>query len=201
MDAAFGPSGLALASQPDPRVQEGQRLLKALGYDPGPINGVWSERTASALTAYWFAIGKENLSRSMPLGFTDDDLARLRESAQKAGVQAQQGQVALQSRPVSALVEEPFWKKKTFVGLAAAAAAIGVYLYLRGEEKPAEPLADAKPKRERKKKSETDEPEREEKVIEGEVVDRSKCSRTPVLAFEAGETVELPQETTTAPSV
>jgi len=201
-DAAFGPSGLAAAS-PDPRTQEGQPLLAALGYNPGQTNGIWVGQTASALTAFWFAIGKTNPSRHMPVSFTEEDLQLLRNAAKRAGVQAQQAQQALQQQSlVDRVPEVPFWKKPGFVGLAVVVVAAGFYLSSR--ESAAAPVSDVEPpqpKKRARKKPLSD-------LLDEEHEEREKCSRTPNVDFVEGEVlkveekpVEVGAETITVPSV
>jgi lysozyme len=41
-----------MAGEPDLQVFQIQQRLQALGYDPGPPDGIWGEGTQKALSAY-----------------------------------------------------------------------------------------------------------------------------------------------------
>lgn len=50
----------ALVSSVSDEVRQLQLALKAAGYDPGPIDGIWGPRTQAALVAYQAATGRQS---------------------------------------------------------------------------------------------------------------------------------------------
>lgn len=182
-DAAFGPmpgmgGGLALAA--DPLVLEAQRLLKQLGYDPGPLDGVLGQRTRTAMEALAMATGTSlpMVSGMRSWVINEELLVWLRGLVARAAQQPRKDPSAL--TPPTASQPPRFWESKLFpVGVAVAA--VGLYLVLRGEKSDAaEPvLAD----HEKKRCSRTPKWEQGE-VIEGEVV--------KVSAAEGSEKEEAP---------
>ena len=85
----------APSESPPPRaIREAQTLLAKLGYDPGPADGVWSERVVRAYQSFLRDAGR-------PSGeaLTPDDLQALRDVAQARGVQSGGKAAASKPRP------------------------------------------------------------------------------------------------------
>ena len=85
----------APSESPPPRaIREAQTLLAGLGYDPGPADGVWSERVVRAYQSFLRDAGR-------PSGeaLTPDDLQALRDVAQARGVQSGGKAAASNPRP------------------------------------------------------------------------------------------------------
>ena len=101
---------------PPPRaVREAQTLLAALGYEPGPADGVWSERVVRAYQQFLRDAGRPSAEVLTP-----DDLQALRDVAQARGVQSGGNASASKPRP-DALHEAA--KAGNIDGLNAALAA------------------------------------------------------------------------------
>lgn len=194
----FTPRGIApLGAAADPTVLEVQTLLKQLGYDPGPLDGIWGTKTKSAVAAVWMAVGRSESPPTEPSAGLLNDLRAL--------VQRQ----ALSTPPPVSLVEAtkpPAWKTPLFIGLAAAVGSAALYLLFR-ESRAAAPVGDVdegkadaskteeKPKKARTKKKPS------ELTVEHDDTPKTlleKCPRDgvpPLSAFESG----TPLETSSAP--
>ena len=83
------PSATSIGQAP-PRaaIREAQRLLAVLGYDPGPADGIWGERTARALAGFLRDAGRpaENL-------VTAESLLAMRSTVQRNGAATEAGTV------------------------------------------------------------------------------------------------------------